>query len=1647
MIDLTKTEEEDTQPLIDLTANEGVGAPPLSKQKLEERSVKYAIALGEKSPDLDQIQAMLSSPGGEDIIRNTAVESTVEDRRKAIEGLLAQGADVPLPDLEAAVTGARRPVDRQIELERRFSERVFAGSLASTSNPDEVSVGAPKEVSQAMYDFLVDNTTRMEALRKLKEDRDAKNTGRSWQQFLGESALTLVPGWSETSQSSEALGEKISSVDRYIPGKNKQEQYQFIHSLPAAEAVALTTQILSEMDSVQGDAWLAGLVDGYSDSEAALDNVFFGLDIAGIVPVGMLRKAGTKGARALSAGARVRNAEEKTAQYVARKEALNNVPAKDLKNTDARAKWLSPNLKDSSELDAATPTVNRLTRTAASMMQPGAKVDNILAGMGKMEEASHVKGLELARKFISGGPKSFEDGISLLAEQTPSLTNPKAWDIALSSGHIERSVDIASILTRNIELGAQAYSGVLNVQRIPSDIEQLALAEAEKQLKLEARQRGLEKAFIGVIEKYTSKETGINVATVEAKLGYKNGKLFESADLAKAHAENRYNLLDYTVTQEGDGYAIRIRKDIDETSDVVREALVTADLGNEAKNKILGIVPVPKTVTGAKETFGSFSNQQRETLVHAQTALRAYMQAMTEPIAKLSKKEQKALEKIMRINRDSYRTPGDPNSRGMFYNNLSEFEDAYVTHIGRLPTDEEALAYATFVQQSDMDYIFRSTSLMKQKSRLGVQKVGFKVGDKRVSFEGKTVDHIPFQSPTDANVFVAIDGKKGKLRRLHEPGFAEQFAKESKDKNWVITQVYDPEDARVREALGASGPVHYVVTPSVQKGALRFDEQLSYRPGFHVKYKDENFIKQARVSYEGTNRRLYNGDTAVLGVSNSVKGNKEVALLERAREAYNAKNFDELDKIIKDGLPISKKEIVDNFKKKKWDAKTPFMLVKNGQSTADAMAKTIRGKMLKDEIGDFHDLHNSPHNMARQVNVEYVGSKDGPLYSIKEVGDEENPMYQMDEARTVDVMQTQQEAMNRLIRDRHFQDYQIQSAESFVGEFGDLLISDKYSAEMVKRNPVAALANGEINKEGLGARYDKAKTQQLAIRNLLGTKRPMGKYLGHIRGRLLDEAYKRSGEKYIEVVDNMSAALSTDVIGKMRGMAFNMKLGMFNIQQVPLQMQTLATMSAIAPKHALSSIVMAKWMRQLDLTAGDDVINAVAERAAKIVPGWTKEQFVEARKLLNKTGFDIVGHEASFRNDLADEKLFKSGFGTILDWGAMPFNFAERYVRVSAWNNAYKEYIEKFPKLAGKLNADDAKLILNRANDLSMNMNKSSHGRWQEGSASMMTQFWGYSMRMFDLMTGLRLTKAEKARLILTNAMLYGIPIAGSTLLPIWPWDKTIRQHLMESGYATNEGVADVLLNGAVASTISALTALYGEEVQLDVGGRWGPSSIQLLWQLTEMKQSEDAVDKIIEALGGASGSIIGDTLWSGYKVITDQSFMLGTSTEKAPILKADVLDVLKNVSTFNQIERLWLAANLGIRETKDHGVIDKDYDLGEAIFHSVTGIDNQKISDSFLKFRSSKQEKEFNSKINKEVRKWLNLWRRNSVSDPEAAKAYRDKAKLWMDTGRMDSKARSRLIQDVLKDKTLIDSASDAFIKAPMSKEEEMLRKQQEGQ
>ena len=100
-------------------------------------------------------------------------------------------------------------------------------------------------------------------------------------------------------------------------------------------------------------------------------------------------------------------------------------------------------------------------------------------------------------------------------------------------------------------------------------------------------------------------------------------------------------------------------------------------------------------------------------------------------------------------------------------------------------------------------------------------------------------------------------------------------------------------------------------------------------------------------------------------------------------------------------------------------------------------------------------------------------------------------------------------------------------------------------------------------------------------------------------------------------LDDSMTWMNVDLPTKFRAVAFHTKMGLFNVAQFPLQLQTMAIITALNPKHGLSAAHVGAWMARLHLT-GDDprVLNQWSKWAAKITPGWTPEQFAESPSVL-----------------------------------------------------------------------------------------------------------------------------------------------------------------------------------------------------------------------------------------------------------------------------------------------------------------------------------------------------------------------------------------------------------------------------------------------
>jgi hypothetical protein len=217
------------------------------------------------------------------------------------------------------------------------------------------------------------------------------------------------------------------------------------------------------------------------------------------------------------------------------------------------------------------------------------------------------------------------------------------------------------------------------------------------------------------------------------------------------------------------------------------------------------------------------------------------------------------------------------------------------------------------------------------------------------------------------------------------------------------------------------------------------------------------------------------------------------------------------------------------------------------------------------------------------------------------------------------------------------------------------------------------------------------------------------------------------------------------------------------------------------------------------------------------VPGtsrWLPGQFKEARQLLEYTGFGHVAGEHALRDNPMAYNIVAGPAETFLKWGASPFTAAERNVRYGAWYTAYREFREANP--VGKISQADTRKILERADLLYTNMSKASNSTLHSGILSIPAQFYAYQLRLMELFMGKRLTDIERARLLGTFALVYGVPAAfGVSGLPLGDW---IRKWAQEDGYVVGDNYINTLLTEGLPSLLGGLaTGNY-----YNVGERYG---------------------------------------------------------------------------------------------------------------------------------------------------------------------------------------------------------------------------------
>ena len=453
----------------------------------------------------------------------------------------------------------------------------------------------------------------------------------------------------------------------------------------------------------------------------------------------------------------------------------------------------------------------------------------------------------------------------------------------------------------------------------------------------------------------------------------------------------------------------------------------------------------------------------------------------------------------------------------------------------------------------------------------------------------------------------------------------------------------------------------------------------------------------------------------------------------------------------------------------------------------------------------------------------------------------------------------------------------------------------------------------------------------------------------------------------VDVIDKMS--FRPDVA--LRSFAFDLKMGLFNIDQLIVQGSAALSIMAIAPVHGLKAAAAYLPMRIAMINRNPEVLKSLYKRSSAFI-GMPEKDFLEVVDYMYKSGRFQVNQNISEINSTYD--MTRGVIRNIRESGRMFFNEGDRVGRLMATNVAYREFRRAYPTLdiatdSGYRIMDD--FITKRSDVLTLNMTRASAASWQQGFMSLPTQWLGYQAKLMEnVFFGRNLSGAERARLGLGQVAFFGaagVPFASTGL----------NAFVDQTSEGINKDLYTTLRYGILDYTLSNIT---GEDTAL--GGRLGiGDGLSQLWQ--------DVMDKnFVEVLGGPAGSIAYD---SGMGAVGLVSSMFNSDLT---LQQYNLNKVLRNISTWNKVTQAYYLMQTGEFVNKKGQIMAEGMNPWNALWNTL-GIPFQEVDMYYDLKQALFAEKDMINKVTEKIRELTRLKGKYMQSgDYKSAEGIRDEIK-----------------------------------------------------
>ena len=891
-----------------------------------------------------------------------------------------------------------------------------------------------------------------------------------------------------------------------------------------------------------------------------------------------------------------------------------------------------------------------------------------------------------------------------------------------------------------------------------------------------------------------------SVSQVELIIGKRGGGGYSSESSARA-ALARKKILGAEVVKDTDSnqWFISSRHDID-TADFIKPI----NISDIRLSDTLG--PLTQYIkSGANISADVISSKATVARAGTDALVRNIIKPRIDTVSKLSNREGKELNAVL--------LKGQQEEKW--------FTDFELDEMGLNPKQKKA--YAGLVEANDIEKLIRDETVFKERHLQGWKQVEINQSDiLEYNGAGRVIDHSDQVKLSNKRIYDTV--KKAWVKTNHAD-FVEYM---NNNKNFELLELAD-----AASLPNTKDPVKFLI---IDKGFANVRDlsriQSGYVGGGHRVYRDGYFIKQANIGqYSDNGGRYIKTPLTHRTAATKLEAQEYVDRMNEALDAYKANKAGKLSDIDANEIitrvagtsldewaeAVAKGDISEEVFEVVFDRELPKVM----QDTIDRGGSDILFDEAQSSVTQWMNTNRQGFTSTRGEHLLHVSGKPAEILSP---------------------LEAMEEGINNAIRAGVWGDFKrssIQRWNKAAKESG--LISERELPTGI--SPMEFFNNAKIIHTKDPAAATKLEAQRKTINRMLSVKTEKArKYEKYVRNLAESVEGKPLGSFTSKAINNIG---SSNPLAALRTFAFDVKLGLFNTQQVFLQIQSSMAAATIDPVNAPRALGTLPAARVILAGASDETIRFMAMNSKwKALHGMEPEEFLTYAKELKNSGHGVVSGSMVQIDDI-NERLETGGKALIKrarEGARMFLNEAETINRLFAHRMAYDRV-----KARGINPASDKgrQAIGEEIRELTFNMTSEGVAWFNKGALSIPTQFLSHQVRLMEaIFNGKKFTPAERLRLAVGQGIMYG---ASSTALvnlaTEWYFNKYQTELTPTQQKFLTNGLWDGLLFWASDGKVDTN---FGSRA--GIGDGWE----DLFRKLT----GQDGVTSFLEVLGGPSYSV-----------------------------------------------------------------------------------------------------------------------------------------------------------------------------------------------